>query len=270
LADCDADEWTLDPADVERRITERTGAIIGVHLYGNPCAVEALEKIAARHKVPLIFDAAHAFGSRCDGRAIGQFGDAEVFSLSPTKLLVAGEGGLVTTNDAVLARRLRAGRNYGDNGSYDPMLLGQNARMAEFNAALALAGLDIMDAKVARHNEIARRYADVLGGVAGLRLQEVRSGNVSTYKDFSVCVEETEGCRGRNDLSDALMAENIETRKYFDPPLHRQTLFAGFAGDGLENSERISSGILSLPIYHALADETVDTIAEAVAELYRA
>lgn len=268
FADCDERTWTVDPADVERRITPRTAAILGVHLYGNPCDTEALERIAERHRLPLIFDAAHAFGSQSGGRPVGGFGTAEVFSLSPTKLLVAGEGGLVTTNDAVLAQRIRAGRNYGDLGSYDPLMLGLNARMTEFNAALALAGLEILDRRIERYREIAQRYTEVLGGVPGLRLQSVQRSDRSVYKDYTIWVDPEQGLRDRDRLASALLAENIETKKYFYPPLHRQRLFRGVARRGLERTDRIAAGILSLPIYDALPDELVDTVASGVVELY--
>src|SRR5882762_7292566 len=129
FADCDEETWNVDPIDVERKITKRTSAILVVHLYGNPCEVEALQSLASRHHLKLIFDAAHGLGSLHRDRPLGGFGDAEVFSLSPTKLLVAGEGGLVTTNDATLAKTIRAMRNYGDLGAYDPTWLGMNARM---------------------------------------------------------------------------------------------------------------------------------------------
>ncbi len=114
FADCDEDTWNVSPFDVEQKISERTSAILAVHLYGNPCDVEALARLASHKHLKLIFDAAHGFGSQYRGHPVGQFGDAEVFSLSPTKLLVAGEGGLVTTNDATLARAIRGMRNYGD------------------------------------------------------------------------------------------------------------------------------------------------------------
>ena len=267
FSDCDPDAWTLDPAGIEHRITERTAAIIGVHLYGNPCDIEALESVARRHNLPLIFDAAHAFGSRYQHRPVGQFGNAEVFSLSPTKPLIAGEGGLVTTNDALLASRLRAARNYGDLGSYDPTLLGLNARMTEFNAALALAGLDDVPDKVARHNEIAQQYSGALHGLPGVQLQRTRTGDTSTFKDYSICVEPLAGNRTRDELAEALLAENIETKQYFFPPLHWQTLYQPYCHHHLPETERVSGGILSLPIYPSLSDDVVEVVAGAVVDL---
>lgn len=269
FADCDPDTWTIDPDDVETRITERTTAIIAVHMYGNPCAVEALQAIATRHKLKLIFDSAHAFGSRRGGRPIGQFGDAEAFSLSPTKLLVAGEGGLVSTNDATLANSLRAGRNYGDPGSYDPDLIGLNARMPEFNAALALAGLAILDAKLARHNAIATRYTELLSSVRGLRFQKVAPADLCSYKDYSVCVDPGAAGITRDELASALLAENIETKKYFYPPMHLQKLYRGYhAGrPALPVTDSVSGSVLSLPIYESLSDETVEGVARAIQRL---
>src|SRR6266404_9332006 len=172
FADCNEETWNVDPVDVERKITEHTSAILVVHLYGNPCDVEVLERVASRHRLKLIFDAAHGFGSRYRDRPVGGFGDAEVFSLSPTKLLVAGEGGLVTTNDGTLAQVIRGMRNYGDLGAYDPTWLGMNARMSEFNAALALAGMPLVIAKVARRNRIAKIYTSLLAPLPGLRFQK--------------------------------------------------------------------------------------------------
>jgi dTDP-4-amino-4,6-dideoxygalactose transaminase len=166
-----------------------------------------------------------AFGSQYRGRPIGQFGDAEVFSLSPTKLLVAGEGGLVTTNDATLAKAIRAMRNYGDTGSYDPEWLGMNARMSEFNAALALTGLADIDERVRRRNQIARMYTDQLASLPGLRFQSVHPNDVNTYKDYSIHVTPSQFGMTRDELAEGLLTENIETKKYFYPPMHIQKLY---------------------------------------------
>jgi dTDP-4-amino-4,6-dideoxygalactose transaminase len=127
LADCDKQSWNLDPARVARAIEPGVSAILAVHLYGNPADTTELERIAARAGVRLIVDAAHAFGAACNGRPVGAAGDAEVFSLSPTKLLVAGEGGLIATRSRKLAAALRAARNYGDAGDYDCPELGLSA-----------------------------------------------------------------------------------------------------------------------------------------------
>jgi dTDP-4-amino-4,6-dideoxygalactose transaminase len=267
FADCEPDTWNVDVADVERKVTERTKALLIVHLYGNPANVEALSKIAERHNLKLIFDGAHAFGSQYRGRPIGGFGNAEVFSLSPTKLLVAGEGGLVTTNDASLAKAVRLMRNYGDAGAYDPEWIGLNARMSEFNAALGLAGLPEVDDRVRRRNDIARMYDEQLASLPGLRFQKVDSRDVNTFKDYSIHVTPEQFGMTRDELAEGLLAENIETKKYFYPPMHMQTLYKQFGGPNLKTTEEVTGGILSLPIYESLPDSTIATVSRAIQRL---
>jgi dTDP-4-amino-4,6-dideoxygalactose transaminase len=272
FADCEPDTWNVDVADVERKITERTSALLIVHLYGNPANVAALTKIAKSHNLKLIFDGAHAFGSQYRGRPVGQFGDAEVFSLSPTKLLVAGEGGLVTTDDDALAKAVRLMRNYGDGGAYDPEWIGLNARMSEFNAALGLAGLPEVDERVSRRNHIAKMYTDLLAPLPGLRFQTVHPQDVNTYKDYSIHITAEKFGMTRDELAEGLLAENIETKKYFYPPMHMQTLYRSFhkpAKRDLRQTEEVTGGILSLPIYESLPDSTIETIAHAIHRLAR-
>ena len=270
FADCLPDTWNVDPSDVERKITERTTALLIVHLYGNPANIEALSQVAKRHNLKLIFDGAHAFGSQYRGRPIGQFGDAEVFSLSPTKLLVAGEGGLVTTNDATLAKAIRGMRNYGDTGSYDPEWLGMNARMSEFNAALGLAGLPDVDERVRRRNQVAKMYTEQLASLPGLRFQSVHPSDVNTYKDYSIHVTPSQFGMNRDELAEGLLAENIETKKYFYPPMHMQKLYKSFYDanrNDLKTTEEVTGGILSLPIYESLPDSTIETVSRAIHRL---
>jgi dTDP-4-amino-4,6-dideoxygalactose transaminase len=267
FADCDPETWNIDPGAVERAITPRTSAILAVHLYGSPAPVAELEWIAQKHGLKLLFDAAHGFGSSYKGQPVGRFGDAEVFSMSPTKLLVAGEGGLVCTNDAILAHKLRAGRNYGDLGTYNPMLLGLNARMTEFNAAMALAGLDLVTAKVVRHNQIAELYRAELDGTPGIGFQRLPPGHLSSYKDYSVCVDPLAFGMNRDELAGALLRENIETKKYFYPPLHQQAIFRPYVADvptHLTATETVAESVLSLPIYESLPAETVRQVAWAI------
>jgi dTDP-4-amino-4,6-dideoxygalactose transaminase/lipopolysaccharide/colanic/teichoic acid biosynthesis glycosyltransferase/glycosyltransferase involved in cell wall biosynthesis len=268
FAECRRDTWNIDCDDVERKITARTSAILAVHMYGNPCDVARLEALASRYGLKLMFDAAHAFGSRYRGVSIGRFGDAEVFSLSPTKVLVAGEGGLVTTNNGELAAALRLMRNYGDDGSYDPKWLGANARMSEFNATLGFEGLPLVDSKVQRRQAIARAYTDQLAGLPGLSFQQVEPADCHTYKDYSIHVSAGEFGLSRDELASALLLENIETKKYFYPPLHAQTLYAQFRLSALPATDFVSSNILSLPIYETLPDSTVRKITSTIRRIH--
>ena len=265
FADCDAKTLCVAPQAVRAQASSRTAAILAVHLFGNPAAVKELEETAAELQIPLVFDAAHAFGSRSHAKHVGGFGTAEVFSFSPTKLVVAGEGGLVATRDGDLAERLRAARNYGDAGNYDPEILGVNARMSEINAAMALHGLNGLDARIKRRNEIRLRYERRLGDVAGLQFQEVSEGGRSTFKDFSVIVGESEFGHSRDWLVELLHLENIGARKYFSPPVHRQKLYSRlWDGRALPVTDLVSDGVVSLPIYSSLTDENVDKVCEVV------
>jgi dTDP-4-amino-4,6-dideoxygalactose transaminase len=266
FVDCDAKTYNLDPEAVEKAITPRTSAIIGVHVFGNPADIDRLENIAKKHKLKLIFDAAHGFGTKYQGRKAGVFGDAESFSLSPTKLLTAGEGGVVTTNNDGLASLIRAGRNYGDTGDYNPAFSGLSARMSEFHALLGLETLKMLDVNVSKRKTAVELYKKELGQLPGLSFQTINEGNQSSYKDFSVDIDPAKFGISRDDLAEALTAENIVVKKYFYPPVHRQKAFARYAvpANKLVNTDRIASRALSLPLYSHIESSTVLKIIEAV------
>jgi dTDP-4-amino-4,6-dideoxygalactose transaminase len=269
FADCDPETFCIDPQAVKRHISPNTAAILAVHLFGNPAHIEELQTIASSSGVLLITDAAHAFGSDINGRRVGVFGTAEVFSFSPTKLLVAGEGGMVATRDADLARKLRAARNYGDSGDYDPELAGLNARMSEFHAALAVRGLHGLEARIARRNQVRLHYEQRLGSIPGISFQHILAGNRSACKDFSVLVDGAVFGESRDWLVDALEKENIQARRYFWPPVHRQKLYSDvWDKQPLPVTDRISSSILNLPIYSTLSTEQVDKVCDAAFRSY--
>lgn len=265
FADCEPDTFCLSPEAVRMQLTSSTAAILAVHMYGHPADIAALETIAAERKIPLVFDAAHAFGSEWKGKRIGGFGTAEVFSFSPTKLLVAGEGGLVATRDEELARRLRAARNYGDPGTYDPELLGLNARMSELHAALAHRGLTGLEERIERRNQVRLAYEQRLQSVRGLGFQRLRPGCLSTCKDYSVLVEAETFRAPRDWLFEALTEENIEVKRYFYPPVHQQRLYRElWDKKPLPVTESIATQVLSLPIYSSLDDRSVGKVCDAI------
>src|SRR3990167_6195499 len=189
FVDCDPRTYNLDPAAVEKAITPKTSAIVAVHIFGNPPDIEALQAITKRYALRLIFDAAHGFGTRYKGKPVGGFGDAESFSLSPTKLLTAGEGGIVTTNDDLLAAKIRAGRNYGDTGNYNPEFSGLSARMSEFNALLGIESLKMLEKNVAARNKTAKMYRKLLSRTPGISFQSIDNKNRSSFKDFSIKID---------------------------------------------------------------------------------
>ena len=265
FADCDLQTFCINPHAVKLQMSTKTAAILAVHLFGNPASIVELQTIASDASVPLVFDAAHAFGSDINDKRVGNFGVAEVFSFSPTKLLIAGEGGMISTRDAELARKLRAARNYGDSGNYDPESAGLNARMSEFHAALALRGLHSVDARIDRRNQVRLHYERRLRTIPGLSFQRIPPGNRSSCKDFGVLIDEAVFGKSRDWLFDALEKENIQARRYFWPPVDRQKLYRGlWDRRPLPVTESISDSILNLPIYSTLTDEIVDKVCDAV------
>jgi dTDP-4-amino-4,6-dideoxygalactose transaminase len=269
-ADVDFATTNLNPAAAEAAITPDTTAIVAVHNFGNPADIDALQAVADSHDLKLIFDAAHGFGSLYQGQPVGAQGNAQVYSLSPTKLLIAGEGGIVATGDDELAEKIRWGREYGNSGNYDSALAGINARMPEFNALLGLYSLRKLEAAARRRNEVAEVYHEQLGDLPGIGFQEVRAGNRNSYKDFSITVDPEGFGINRDELAIALAAENIDTRKYYDPPVHRQTAYAHFAinDKALDNTELLATRSLSLPLWSNMDDETALKICHVLRRIH--
>lgn len=262
FADCDSDSLTLDPADAGNA-APGSAAIMATHVYGTPCAVEDLEKLAGDAALPLVFDAAHALGSSRRGRAIGGFGTAEVFSLSPTKVAVAGEGGLVSTNDADLAYAIRIGRDYGNPGDYDCRFPGLNARMSELHAAVALASLGELDENVRRRNELAAAFHAGIAGIPGLRVPVVDNADVSTYKDLTIIVDPDEYGLDVPTLVAALAAEGVDTRRYYYPPVHRQRAYDGIGPRrALPVTDLVAPRVLTLPLWAHMPTETIKRLAD--------
>jgi dTDP-4-amino-4,6-dideoxygalactose transaminase len=272
FVDADPRTWNVDPARVEAAITPRTAAIVGVHVFGNPADAAPLEEIANRHGLPLVFDAAHAFGSLYDGLPVGGHGQAEVFSTSPTKPLVTGEGGIVATNDDGVAAFLRLGREYGNVGDYDSVFPGLNARMQEFSAVLGLKTLETLETNVQARNRLAALYRQELAEVPGITFQLVAISDRCSYKDMTVMVDEAVFGLSRDALAQALLAEGVDTRRYFDPPVHRHTLYRPFweaQGGALPVTDRLARQALSLPMYAHLTPDAVRRVCEAVRRIQR-
>jgi FlaA1/EpsC-like NDP-sugar epimerase/dTDP-4-amino-4,6-dideoxygalactose transaminase len=263
FVDCDADTFQIDLAHAESAL-EGASALMPTHVFGAPCSPEAVEKLAASTGTPVVFDAAHALGATFRERPIGGFGDAEVFSLTPTKPMVAGEGGLIATHDPDLAARLRLGRDYGNPGNYDTRFVGLNARMSEFHAAMALESLNLLDRTLARRRELAMRYVAGLADVPGIRAQVVPLAHVSTYKDFTIAVDAAQFGIDRNQLVAVLAAQGIDTRNYFDPPVHRQQAYRSEPPLCLSITEAVSRGVVSLPIYPDLSDDDVNVVIKTI------
>jgi dTDP-4-amino-4,6-dideoxygalactose transaminase len=271
FADVDPQTLTLSAAAVERAIGVRTSAILATHLYGTPADVELLEDIAKSNGLRLFFDAAHAFGSKRDGKPIGGFGDAEIFSLSPTKVLATGEGGLVATNDDVLADKLRIGRDYGNPGDYNCHFVGLNARMSEFHAAVALRSLETLDERIDYRNMLVDRYRRALTRIPGIRFPYLREEDRSTYKDFTIMVDSVAfGVTARR-LGLALAEEGIDTRRYYSPPVHEMKAYKhlGVSGRALPVTVEVADKVLTLPLAYDMTEDMVMRVADAIERIHR-
>ena len=269
FADVRAATTDLDPAAAEAAITPQTTAIVAVHNFGNPAEIEALEALAKRRGLKLIFDAAHGFGALYQGHPVGAQGDAQVFSLSPTKLLIAGEGGIVATNDDALADQIRMGREYGNDGHYDSAFAGINARMPEFNALLGLRSLDLLENAALTRNETAALFQEALGCLPGIGFQEIYPGNRCSYKDYSITIDPIKFGLTRDELALALAAEHIDTRKYYQPPVHCHTAYRQYAdGRPLPATVWLAEHSLSLPIWTNMDPKVSLGICEAIQRIH--
>ena len=265
FVDVEPDTFTVDPQAVAAAVTDRTAAILACHTFGCPCDVPALERIAAAAGVPLVVDAAHALGTTVEGAPVGSGGLAQVFSLSPTKLVVAGEGGLVATSCDCLAAALRVAREYGNDGSYGCALPGLNARLAEIPAILARASLGRLDDVAARRRAAATAYRAALADVPGLSFQAIPADAESSWKDFVVAVDPTRLGVDRDVLRTRLAARGVETRAYYAPAAHQMEAFRTFLrpGQRLPVTERLAATLVALPMgAHVTPNVARDVAAE--------
>jgi dTDP-4-amino-4,6-dideoxygalactose transaminase len=262
---CDVDQWThnIDPSRVEQMITPRTTGMIGVHVWGRPCDVGALTEIARRRNLRILFDAAHALGSSHRGRAIGNFGDAEVFSFHATKFVNAFEGGAVVTNDDELATKVRLMTNFGFSGYDQVSCIGTNGKMTEVSAAMGLTSLEALDSIVTtnrRHYEQFRRELENIPGISLLSYNEQEACN---YQYIVAEIDEFSTALTRDQLQEILWAENILARRYFYPGCHRMEPYRSqfpHSGILLPDTERLAATVLVLPTGATLTSNDISTI----------
>jgi dTDP-4-amino-4,6-dideoxygalactose transaminase len=261
---CDVDPTThnIDPAAAERLITPETSGILGVHLWGNPCAVEALEALSQKRRVKLFFDAAHAFGCSHGERMIGNFGSAEVFSFHATKFLNTGEGGAITTNDDDLASELRRLRNFGIEEGQS-VGIGVNGKMGEFAAAMGVTALESGDDFIARNEGNFSAYRLALACTRGLKVcfQQARERRNRQY--VVVDVDAATTGKSRDDIVAALHAENVLAKRYFFPGCHRIEPYRSMAGVGdvsLPHTDRLCKRLMQLPTGTAVSAADIGRI----------
>ena len=266
---CDINPAThnLDPARVEDLITKRTTGIIGVHLWGRPCDVEALADIARRHKLKLLLDAAHAFACSHNGQMIGSFGNAELFSFHATKFLNTFEGGAVVTNDDELARKIRLLRNFGFAGYDIVSSLGTNGKMSEVSAAMGLTSLESLEKFVAANYRNYIEYRQQLADVPGISLLTFDEDEKCNYQYVVLEIDEHAMGITRDQLDDILWAENILSRRYFYPGCHRMEPYRTRYPQAsllLPETERLANKVLCLPTGTAMGSTEIKGICQLI------
>ncbi len=268
----DCDEYcNIDATKVEKAITPKTKAIIGVHMFGNPCDVEALEAIAKKHNIQFFTDAAHAFGSEFKGTKVGGFGTAEIFSLGPTKTMPVGEGCIVSTNSEEFAKEIRLRCNHGQkvHGNMDSSVKSVNGRLEEINAAIGIHLIDDLDSNIERRNKIVQHYYSQLKDVPGIEICMASPKNKSTYKDFAIFINKEKFGADRDELIAELDKQGIQARRYFYPPAHRlEVNKKEYENVHLPVTERKSATTLSLPMYSEMPIEQVNAVVAAIKKFH--
>ena len=267
FVDVDPQTHTIDPFRIEEMITPRTTGIVGVHLWGRPCQIEALSELAERYRLKLMFDAAHAFGVSYRGRMIGSFGNAEVFSFHATKILNTFEGGAVTTNDDELAAKIRLMKNFGFAGKDNVIYIGTNGKMSEISAAMGLTGLESLDEFVRVNYENYRYYREALSEVPGLNMLSYNESEKANYQYIVVEVDPNITGVTRDQLVEVLNAENVIARRYFYPGCHRMEPYRSYyphSGLLLPNTERLLDNIMTLPTGAAIGKHEIKTIVDII------
>ena len=268
FVDVDLDTFNISTDHLAELVSEDIGAIMPVHVFGNPCPIDEVQAIADRHGIPVVYDAAQGFGARYQGERLGRFGRWEVFSGSPTKHFTSLEGGFVASNDPELIRMVRLTRNYGVLPNYDCVLQGLNARMPETNAAVGLAIMPHTDEFIANRNGYAALYQRLLAEVPGLTFQQLTPDVESSYNYLGIMVEPAQFGITNRELAEALEAERVHTKVYYHPAVHQQTAYRDMAGPALPNTEYLVERILCLPLYNHMDESLIEAICAAVRRIH--
>lgn len=268
FADVDPRTFTLDPAEVERRITPRTRALVPVHLYGQPADITGLVRLARRHKLRIIWDAAQAHGAQFHGRDVGSFPDAVCYSFYPTKNMTTGEGGMVTTSNGSLDRQLRLLRSHGEADRYRHVRLGFNFRTTDIASAIGLVQLSRLEKAVRTRQRNARILNEGLQGIPGLQTPELVRGAGHAFSLFTICIDRRQAGMSRDDLAKALRLRCIQSAVHYPLPLHRQPVFRGYGLDrDFPVSTRLAKSVLSLPVHPGVKEDDLRYIVQSVREI---
>lgn len=264
---CDIDPitFTMDLSKIEKLITDKTSAIVPVHVYGNICNIEEIDRIAKKYGLKVIYDAAHTFGETYKGKGIGTFGDASCFSFHATKVFNTIEGGCVCYHDEEFGRALYKLKNFGIRNEEIVDGVGANAKMNEFCAAMGLCNLRHVDEEIAKRKTVVERYREHLENVEGIQLSPIQENVESNYAYFPVIFDEKVFGASRNEVMDKLAENGIGARKYFYPLTNSFECFHGeFDVNETPIARHLSLRVLTLPLYADLSVEDVDRICKII------
>ena len=266
FCDIDPETYTMDVSKIESLITERTSAIVPVHVYGTVCDVEEIERIAKKHNLKVIYDAAHAFGVEVNGKGIATFGDASMFSFHATKVFNTIEGGAVTFKEEWLNERLFHLKNFGITGTETVEFVGGNAKMNEFQAAMGICNLPYVRGEIAKRQAVFEVYMTELSDIPGLQLLQTQENVKTNYAYFPV-IFEGEGW-DRDMVAASLEKEGIIVRKYFYPLISDYDCYKNLnSSDETPVAKRIANQVLTLPLYADLSLVDARKICECIREL---
>ncbi len=256
-------DFTIDEAKIEDLITDKTVAILGVHVYGNICDVEAIQKIADKHSLKVIYDAAHAFGVEYRGKGICDFGDASMLSFHATKVFHTIEGGALCFKDAALQSEIAKWRNFGLSGD-ELDNFGTNAKMNEFQAAMGVCNLRHIDEEIESRKQAFLRYSERLSGVDGLTVLPLSDKIKQNYAYYPVLIDAEKFGLNRDGLAEKLALQGISARKYFYPLVSENKGFGADLTANTPNAKYYSCNILCLPLYAHLENQDTDKICEII------
>jgi dTDP-4-amino-4,6-dideoxygalactose transaminase len=265
FCDIDLHTYNLDPQRIESLITPNTTAILPVHVFGYPCDTQGIREIADRYGLRVIYDAAHSFGVEVNGEKIGNFGDLSMFSFHATKIYHTFEGGALTFKDKSLRERLEFAKNFGFKGEENIVVPGINAKMNEFQAAIGLLMLDLVEEEIQKRKNLTMIYRDRLSEIPGINYRTEMPGVKHNYYNFIITVDQKRFGISRDDLYINLKAYNIFTRKYFYPLCSQFQCYRqhpSSAPDNLPVAESISNKVLNLPLYGDLGPHGINRICD--------
>ena len=263
FCDVEPETYTIDVSKIEALITDKTSAIIPVHVYGNICNVEEIERLAKKHNLKVIYDAAHAFGVKYKGRGIGSFGDASMFSFHATKVFHSIEGGAICFSDDAFGERLYKLKNFGIASQESVEFVGGNAKMNEFSAAMGICNLRHIEEEIKKRKSAVERYRERLSGVQGITLCPIQEKVESNYAYFPVVFDKEIFGLSRDEVMDNLAKEEIGARKYFYPLTNTFECY-NYDANQTPVALEISEKVLTLPLYADLTVEDVDRICDVI------